>query len=708
MKKFSTIRQHDTRDCGATCLYMICSYFGLEPSIQQLRKLTNTSQDGVTIWGMVEAAKKLGITAEGYFGEIADLKNFMLTAQSPVVLHLKNNHFVVGYKMSKKFIYIKDPAKGRYKTSWNDLLEVWSGYMIGFAKTNDKSEFNVIKKKQDKYTLMFELLKKHFSPLCKVIFLSIVVFLITICSNYIFQVFIDHEELLEHNHDASNFFINFLISIYKHNVNVLLAYMISFFVFMAILVGIRGKCIAIMSREIDVSLVKRYVRKISKASMHDISSRMTGEYLARISDLVSLRRMITDLLIAVTLDVIMVVASVIILFRTNKMLFFVSFVGIFLYVLIALALKNFIHEANHKIMSNNAEMQSFFKEFLQGIEVIKANNENEIVEKRFFDKYDKYANSVFHGNMLGVVSNSLSTLIEQVSNVLVVVMGFVFVEAHWITLGELFTFYLFLACMTEPIKDILSFQSTFQSGLVALERLEDIRFMEEERIGGTAVTGQQISIDVNDVYFHYPGKPSLLQGISFRVSGEEKVVLQGDNGSGKSTMVKLIMGMENVEKGSITINGVDVRKVDLQDLRNKVSYVAQTNFLFADTLRNNVTFGDAGYSQEDVERACELAGLHEMIEEMPMKYDTYIDENGGNVSMGQRQAIAIARALIRKPQFLILDEATSNMDEKREKIVMENIAKLPIPCIIISHGTHVSDFLGQKVKLVKINQRNEG
>ena len=147
--------------------------------------------------------------------------------------------------------------------------------------------------------------------------------------------------------------------------------------------------------------------------------------------------------------------------------------------------------------------------------------------------------------MIGVASNSLSVLIEQVSNILIVIIGFAFVETHWITLGELFSFYLFLACMTEPIKDLLSFQSTFQSGMVALDRLEDIRYMEEERIGGTLLPEQKINIEVKNVCFHYPGKPPLLQKVSFCVSGEDKVVLQGDNGSGKSTMIKLIMGIEN-------------------------------------------------------------------------------------------------------------------------------------------------------------------
>lgn len=333
--------------------------------------------------------------------------------------------------------------------------------------------------------------------------------------------------------------------------------------------------------------------------------------------------------------------------------------------------------------------------------MIKSYNEVENVVTKFITKYAKFTDSMYHGNILGVTSGSLSILVEQISCITVIIVGFSFVDAKWISLGELFSFYLFMTCMTGPIKDILSFQSVFQSGIVALERLDDISYMEEEQAGGILLSDKPIDIKIEKISFHYPGKPQLFSDVTFNIQQNDKVVIMGENGCGKSTLIKLIMGIERVESGSLLIDGFDINEVDLSSLRKSISFVAQTNFMFADTLRNNITFGKADYSQQELDEACELAGLKGLIDKMPMGYDTYINEDGGNLSSGQKQSIAIARALIRKPKLLILDEATSNMDIEREMSVFSNISKLPIPCIIISHSRSVHDFFERKVELAE-------
>ena len=701
MNRIKLVRQHESRDCGSACLCMICNYFGKKCSIQLLRKLTGTSQDGVSIWGVVEAAGKLGILAEGYSCDIAELQNFMNESNSPIMLHMSNNHFVVATKCDSRYIYIMDPAVGKYKLAWKDMKNNWSGLFIRFENM-EASSIHLTKKEMSKYRMAWQLIRKYIPSLGGVMFLSLISLIVTICSNYIFQMLIDlgGDLAIRHTHSTDhNLFIEFLLKISNNNIYILLAHMIIFSIAMAGIVWIRGKFVSLISKKVDIELIKGYVKKISCATMHDISARMMGEYMTRISDLVAVRRIISDLLVATVLDFTMAIVSVIILCNINKMLLLIVIIGILAYIAIALLLKNKIKDTNHRIMNANAEMQSYFKEFIQGIEVIKSYNENENVVNKFITKYTMYVDNIYNGNVLGVTSNSLSTLVEQISSIVVIIVGFSFVKVGRISLGELFSFYLFMACMTEPIKDILSFQTIFQSGMVALERLEDIRYMEDEQIGGVLLPDTPMDIKFENVSFHYPGKPQLFNELTFDIQYNDKIVVMGENGCGKSTLVKLIMGIERAESGSIVINGIDINAVDLSSLRENITFVTQSNFMFADTLKNNITFGKEEYSQQELDEVCELVGLKNLIDEMPRGYDTYINEDGGNLSGGQKQSIAIARALIRKPKLLILDEATSNMDIDRELLVLKNISNLTIPCIIISHSKNVLDFFEKKIVL---------
>lgn len=702
MKKIKLVRQHESRDCGAACLCMVCSFFGKKYSIQQLRKLTGTSQDGVSIWGVVEASNKLGILAEGYSCDISELKEVMSKSNNPIMLHMSNNHFVVATKCDGRYIFILDPAVGKYKITWKDLKDSWSGLFIRFK--NMETDIHLTKKMMNKYNLIWKLIRKYMPSLGGVVFLSILSLLVTICSNYIFQMLIDFggDFAAGHTHlSNNNLIIKFLIYISKNNTYILLAHMVVFSVAMTGIVWIRGKFVSNISKKIDIELIIGYIKKISHATMHDIKSRMLGDYMTRMSDLVAIRHIISDLLVATIIDCTMIILSVIIMYKIHKILLLISIIGVLLYIAIALLLKNKITDANYRIMNDNAEMQSYFKEFIQGVEVIKSHNEVENIVTKFITKYTKYADSVYQGNILGITSGSLSTLVEQISCITVIIVGFTFVEAKLISLGEMFSFYLFMANMTGPIKDILSFQPVFQSGMVALERLDDISYMDDEQAGEVLLPDKPIDIKIEKVSFHYPGKPQLFCDITFDIQQNDKVVIMGENGCGKSTLIKLIMGIEKAESGSLWINGININEVDLQSLRKNISLVTQTNFMFADTLRNNITFGKDDYSQQELDEACEFSGLKSLINEMPMGYETFINEDGGNLSGGQKQSIAIARALIRKPKLLILDEATSNMDVERELLVLKNISNLAIPCIIISHSRRVQDFFERKIVLAE-------
>lgn len=698
MKKDITIRQHDSKDCGAACLCMVARYYGKKYTIQQLRKITHTSQDGISIWGLAEGADKIGLLAESYKGKINDLKKFAYTERMPLILHLKSNHFVVLYKISKNKLYINDPARGKYNLSWEELDGVWSGCVISFQNT-EKEGINAVQ--NQKYKIIGRLLKANLSLMILISFLSLIIMGITILGAYVFQLLIDYggvvDEIAEHNN--YNFFVEVLCKISHNNIVRLSIILMLMFLVMSIVFVLRGTVISVMSKKIDLSLIDNYVTKIYQSSIRDITSRMSGEYISRIADLVSVRKMISDILVSFTIDIFMITVSIIILIETNIILFILAFSAIMLYIIVVVSMNRPFRNVNYEIMGINAEMQSYFKESLQGIEVIKANNLVEQVKIKFLKKYYKYVNYILKGNILGVISGAIAILVEQISNMMIIFGGFFLISSNSLSLGELLSFYMILSCLITPIKDILSLQPTFQSGVIAVDRIEDIQYMEDEENRGGERLSDLYKIQFQNVSFHYPGKETLIKNVSFEVNGKKKIAIIGKNGSGKSTLIKLLMGIEKAESGRLLINGVEIEKIRLEEIRDKISYVVQDNFLFADTIYNNLTFGKNNYTYEEINDVCKLTGLLEIIEEMPLGYETYINENGDNLSVGQKQLIAITRSILRKPQLLVLDEATSNLDSEREKNVIDNILELPIPCIIITHNQSIINKVDEVVEI---------
>ncbi len=583
-------------------------------------------------------------------------------------MHLKKNHFVVISETNKKKVSVSDPASGNYKWTWEELEKEWSGYIIVFSVNDDFKKGNY---KENRYEIFRAIIKKNNKCLLWCFVLSTIIIGITLGSAYVFQLLIDYGgvlgEIAEHN--PNNKFLQLLIHITNMDIGRLLLVLVFSFAIMSVFFYIRGTIISKMSKKIDLALIDDYVTKILQAKIRDIASRMTGEYLSRISDIVSVRNMISSVVVSFFLDILMIGLSTIILIDINMVLFTIVLAMLILYAVVIRILNTAFRRTNYEIMDNNAVMQSFFNEVLQGSEVIKTNNITHIIKRTFMEKYLEYANSLYKGNQLSVFSGSLSLLIEQVCNVVVIFAGFYLVRCQVISLGDLLSFYMIVSCLLTPVKDILSIQSTYQAAVISLDRIQDIQYMEDERIyeGKNIVKSNIEFVEFNNVCYHYPGKGKLLENISFRVEKRMKIAVVGDNGAGKSTLMKLLLGVDNVLSGQILINGIDIEKIDLKEIRDNVAYVVQNNFLFADSIRNNITLYDKNISEENIKFCSKITGLDSFVDAMPMGYETYVSENGSNLSFGQRQAIAITRALIRKPQLLILDEATSNMDYEREK-----------------------------------------
>jgi len=340
------------------------------------------------------------------------------------------------------------------------------------------------------------------------------------------------------------------------------------------------------------------------------------------------------------------------------------------------------------VMENNARVQSYLKESIDGVETVKANRMEDAAKSKNSSKFTRLINAVFRSSILFVSQDSLCGLLELVGVVIILWVGFGMVLANHVTIGSLITFYALLAYFTEPIKNLIGLQPMMQTAVIAAERLNDILDIPVE--DRKAEHNTDISFDTiqfSNVDFRYGNHELVLKNISLEITKGERVAIVGESGCGKTTLAKLLLKFYTPENGNIIIDGKDLSAISTDCIRNSISYIDQNTFLFSDTIKNNLILARENNSEQEVHDACEAAQANGFIQNLPFAHATFLDENGKNLSGGQRQRLAIARALLRKPKLIIFDEATSNLDTITEAAIKDTIFHLNknLTCVIIAH-----------------------
>ncbi len=256
-----------------------------------------------------------------------------------------------------------------------------------------------------------------------------------------------------------------------------------------------------------------------------------------------------------------------------------------------------------------------------------------------------------------------------------------------ITLGTLITFYSLFGYFLEPIQNLIELQPEMQTAVIAADRLNDILDAETEKSNSQSdFLSLYGNILFDNVSFRYGNRSLTLKNINISINAGSSVALIGESGCGKTTLAKLLMSFYPPECGKIHIGSTDISQLSPIDIRKRIAYIPQEIFLFSDTVKNNLTLSNPLITDEEIEQACRASGADKFIKSLPLGYNTRLGENGHDLSGGQKQRLAIARALLKKPDILILDEATSNLDTISENNIKNTINQLKnITCIIIAH-----------------------
>ena len=473
-----------------------------------------------------------------------------------------------------------------------------------------------------------------------------------------------------------------------HNFNLVFVAILCLYALQAIIQLFRGWLIIQLSRTIDLRLTLAYYNHIADLPVASIAMRQTGEYLSRFSDSATIRQAISGATLTLMLDSLMTIAGGLILYMENHRLFLVSIIMIVLYAIIVTIYHKPIEQSNRELMENNARLQSYFKESIDGMETVKASCAEKQVKETTRNKFRTFLKSAVKSSMISISQDTLADTVELVGTVVILWIGFAMVLSGQSSVGALMTFYALLGYFTQPIKNLIELQPTIQTAVVAADRLNDILDLQTELVSESNVNMPAVNQwELKNIEFRYGNRELTLKSVSFSIKRGEKVAIVGESGSGKTTFAKMLLRFYKPEQGQILLDGEDIQTLDLSALRKGIAYVDQTTFLFSDTIKNNLKLGNPEATDEDIASVCKMCHVDEFILSLPLGYETPLDENGANLSGGQRQRLAIARALLKKPQLLILDEATSNLDTITEAAIKNTMFDYDtdLTCIIIAH-----------------------
>ena len=668
------IKQQDITDCGAASLASVCAHYGLAFPIARIRQYAFTDKKGTNVRGMIEAAGKLGFEAKGVRAQPEALKVVPQPTIAHVIIKGVLHHFVVVYGVSNKHITYMDPADGEmHRVMWDAFLKLWTGVLILLEPNDDFVRGNM---KTSILQRFFQLLRPHQRVMAEVLFGAVVCSILGLSTSVYVGKIVDYV-LVDENTNLLNLMGVVMLAI----------------ILIRVFISTTKSILALKtSQMIDATLILGYYKHILNLPQQFFDTMRVGEIISRVNDAVKIRTFINNVLVDLVVNVLILIFAVGVMFVYSWKLALVTLVSAPLFFVVFFLFNLLNKSYQRKIMETAADLESQLVESLNAITTIKhfgiEAHANLKTESRFVrllrNTYVSAQGAIFANNGIDIVSSVVTVVVLWIGSNLVI--------NQTLTPGSLMIFYSLISYVLSPIGSLISSNQTIQDAQIAADRLFQILDLETENTEVSTKVKMEPNmmgdIVFDNVSFRYGSRKQVFSSLSLIIPKGKTTAIVGESGSGKTTLISLLQNIYPIQSGRISIGQCDITMISNKSLRHFIGIVPQKVELFSGTLLSNICLGDL---QPDLSRVLNIIiqlGLKDFVENLPKGLDTIVSEQGNTFSGGERQRIAIARALYKQPEVLIFDEATSSLDSISEhfvKEVLRTLAKEGKTIIIIAH-----------------------
>lgn len=663
-RRVPVVRQLAATECGLACLASVLQLHGRFVTTGQLRERLEAGRDGLTADALLRAAQTFGLVGHGVALDVHQIPDLPRGS----ILHWSFSHFIVFDRVTANGIEVMDPALGRRRLSFDEVGREFTGVAV-ILEPGTHFTAQDSRRRPVPPLLLNLLLDRELLP--HIVAASMTAQLLTLLPAFLTRTVIDQ---------AIPLGSQWMLAVVALGAALCIGY--AFWVHF-----VRALMMVHLRNRVDSRLSYVFLTHLLSLPFEFFQQRTAGDLTLRLSSGSAIRELLSSAVLSFCLDGSLVIGYLAVLLWVAPEFAVVALVIAAAQILVAMLSSQRRADLSAALLQASIRTGSYQLEVVTGIESVKAAGLERLAAQQWVGRLNSELNVSLEKGLFDAKVEAIGTTLRAATPMTILVVGAVAVMNGSLSLGEMLAYSAICNALLMPTSSLLSNIGRFSLIATHVERLNDVFESKTEdsdqRLKTATITG---AVDLDRVSFRYnPDAPWVLKGVTSRILPGQLVGVVGRSGSGKSTLVRVLATLYAPSEGTLRFDGIDSRTLVPSALRRQLGVVTQSTSLFGLTIRDNITDADASISDEDVVRAARLACIHDDIMRMPMGYHTLLIDRGGSLSGGQRQRLAIARAVLRRPKILILDEATSHLDSVTEQAVTRQLRELDCTIIVVAH-----------------------